>query len=65
MSLVPGRVLGAELAAILAIFTSQAWNMAAVLEILADHGKCTGNIERKQLRNGAQLGAISVPAMQP
>jgi hypothetical protein len=39
--------------------------MAAVLEILADHGKCTGNIERKQLRNGAQLGAISVPAMQP
>jgi len=28
MSLVPGRVLGAELAAIFAIFTSQAWNMA-------------------------------------
>ncbi len=28
LSLVPGRVLGAELAAIFAIFTSQAWNMA-------------------------------------
>jgi NitT/TauT family transport system permease protein len=28
MSLVPGKVLGAELAAIFAIFTSQAWNMA-------------------------------------
>ena len=28
MSLAPGRVLGAELAAIFAIFTSQAWNMA-------------------------------------
>jgi len=28
MSLVPGRVLGVELAAIFAIFTSQAWNMA-------------------------------------
>src|ERR1700682_2976735 len=28
MSLVPGRVLGAEFAAIFAIFTSQAWNIA-------------------------------------
>ena len=28
MALVPGRVLGVELAAIFAIFTSQAWNMA-------------------------------------
>ena len=28
MSLAPGRVLGAELASIFAIFTSQAWNMA-------------------------------------
>ena len=28
MSLVPGRILGAEFAAIFAIFTSQAWNMA-------------------------------------
>lgn len=28
MSLVPGRVLGAEFAAIFVIFTSQAWNMA-------------------------------------
>jgi NitT/TauT family transport system permease protein len=28
LSLFPGRVLGAELAAIFAIFTSQAWNMA-------------------------------------
>jgi NitT/TauT family transport system permease protein len=28
MSLFPGRVLGAELASIFAIFTSQAWNMA-------------------------------------
>jgi NitT/TauT family transport system permease protein len=28
LSLAPGRVLGAELAAVFAIFTSQAWNMA-------------------------------------
>ncbi|MCC7326824.1 MAG: ABC transporter permease subunit [Burkholderiales bacterium] len=28
MSLAPGRLLGAELAAVFAIFTSQAWNMA-------------------------------------
>jgi NitT/TauT family transport system permease protein len=28
LDLIPGRVLGAELAAIFAIFTSQAWNMA-------------------------------------
>src|SRR4029077_12809937 len=28
MALVPGRVLGAEFAAVFAIFTSQAWNMA-------------------------------------
>ena len=28
MSLFPGQVLGLELAAIFAIFTSQAWNMA-------------------------------------
>jgi NitT/TauT family transport system permease protein len=28
MSLAPGRILGAELAAVFAIFTSQAWNMA-------------------------------------
>src|SRR3984957_11142225 len=28
MSLAPGRVVGAEFAAIFAIFTSQAWNMA-------------------------------------
>ena len=28
MSLAPGRILGAEFAAIFAIFTSQAWNMA-------------------------------------
>jgi NitT/TauT family transport system permease protein len=28
LSLAPGRVLGAEFAAIFAIFTSQAWNMA-------------------------------------
>src|SRR5262249_30258873 len=28
MSLAPGKVLGAEFAAIFAIFTSQAWNMA-------------------------------------
>jgi NitT/TauT family transport system permease protein len=28
MSLLPGKVLGAELAAVFAIFTSQAWNMA-------------------------------------
>ena len=28
MSLAPGRMLGAELAAVFAIFTSQAWNMA-------------------------------------
>src|SRR5436305_15337790 len=28
LSIAPGRILGAELAAVFAIFTSQAWNMA-------------------------------------
>jgi len=35
MSLVPGRVLGAEFAAIFAIFTSQAWNMAFASTVAA------------------------------
>ena len=45
MNLFPGRVLGAELAAIFAIFTSQAWNMAFSLyqslkTIPADLAEC-------------------------
>ena len=50
MSLAPGRVLGAELAAIFAIFTSQAWNMAfsfyqslrTVPEELMEASRCFG-----------------------
>jgi NitT/TauT family transport system permease protein len=50
MSLAPGRVLGAELAAIFAIFTSQAWNMAfsfyqslrTVPEELVEASRCFG-----------------------
>ncbi|HJS87353.1 MAG TPA: ABC transporter permease subunit, partial [Acetobacteraceae bacterium] len=48
MGLFPGRVLGAELAAIFAIFTSQAWNMAfsfyqslrTVLHELTEAARC-------------------------
>src|SRR6478672_6033551 len=50
MSLAPGRVLGAEFAAIFAIFTSQAWNMAfsfyqslrTVPEELIEASRCFG-----------------------
>jgi NitT/TauT family transport system permease protein len=50
MSLAPGRVLGAEFAAIFAIFTSQAWNMAfsfyqslrTVPEELREAARCFG-----------------------
>jgi NitT/TauT family transport system permease protein len=50
MSLAPGRVLGAEFAAIFAIFTSQAWNMAfsfyqslrTVPEELVEASRCFG-----------------------
>ena len=50
MSLAPGRVLGAEFAAIFAIFTSQAWNMAfsfyqslrTVPEELQEASRCFG-----------------------
>ena len=38
MSLFPGQVLGLELAAIFAIFTSQAWNMAFSLYQSLTHG---------------------------
>ena len=37
LSLAPGRVLGAEFAAIFAIFTSQAWNMAFSFYQIAAH----------------------------
>ena len=45
MNLFPGQVLGAELAAIFAIFTSQAWNMAfsmyqSLKTIPADLAEC-------------------------
>src|ERR1700760_4223039 len=50
MALVPGRVLGADFAAIFAIFTSQAWNMAfsfyqslrTVPEELREASRCFG-----------------------
>ena len=38
MSLFPGQVLGLELAAVFAIFTSQAWNMAFILLPVAEDG---------------------------
>ena len=49
LGLFPGNVLGAECAAIFAIFTSQAWNMAFSLLPVAAHGAA------RSRRGGARL----------
>jgi len=67
LSLAPGRVLGAELAAIFAIFTSQAWNMAfsfyqslrTVPVELTEAGKLFG------LNAWARFWRIEVPFAMP
>ena len=67
LSLAPGRVLGAELAAVFAIFTSQAWNMAfsfyqslrTVPTELTEAGKVFG------LNAWARFWRIKVPFATP
>ena len=67
MSLAPGRVLGAELAAIFAIFTSQAWNMAfsfyqslrTVPEELVEASRCFG------LSSWMRFWRLEVPFAMP
>ena len=67
LSLAPGRVFGAELAAVFAIFTSQAWNMAfsfyqslrTVPEELTEAGKLFG------LNAWARFWRIDVPFGMP
>ena len=57
MGLFPGSVLGAELAAIFAIFTSQAWNMAfSFYQSLQDRAG-------RPRRGGAQLPALRLAAL--
>src|SRR4051812_10685442 len=67
LSLAPGRILGAELAAVFAIFTSQAWNMAfsfyqslrTVPEELEEAGRLFG------LNGWARFWRIEVPFAVP
>jgi len=67
MSLAPGRVFGAELAAVFAIFTSQAWNMAfsfyqslrTVPSELTEAGKLFG------LNGWARFWRIDAPFAMP
>jgi len=67
LSLAPGKVFGAELAAVFAIFTSQAWNMAfsfyqslrTVPEELSEAGKLFG------LNAWARFWRIDVPFGMP
>ncbi|HEX3944366.1 MAG TPA: ABC transporter permease subunit [Rhizomicrobium sp.] len=67
LSIAPGQILGAELAAVFAIFTSQAWNMAfsfyqslrTVPEELEEAGKLFG------LNAWARFWRIEVPFAMP
>src|SRR5436305_4495390 len=67
LSIAPGRILGAELAAVFAIFTSQAWNMAfsfyqslrTVPEELEEAGRMFG------LNAWARFWRIEVPFAMP
>src|SRR5437762_5607844 len=67
LSLVPGKIFGAELAAVFAIFTSQAWNMAfsfyqslrTVPDELEEAGKLFG------LNAWARFWRIEVPFAMP
>ena len=69
MGLFPGRVMGLELAAIFAIFTSQAWNMAfsfyqslrTVPEELTEAGRMFGLHRVQPCRTGRrQSGVLAV-----
>ena len=67
MSLFPGRVLGAELAAIFAIFTSQAWNMAfslyqALKTVPADLDEATRSF---RLTSWQRFWRLEVPFAMP
>ena len=67
MNLFPGRVLGAELAAIFAIFTSQAWNMAFSLyqslkTVPADLAECASAF---RLSGWQKFWRMEVPFAMP
>jgi NitT/TauT family transport system permease protein len=67
MSLFPGRVLGAELAAIFAIFTSQAWNMAFSLyqslkTVPSDLAECAASF---RLSGWQKFWRMEVPFAMP
>ncbi|GAC1341625.1 MAG: ABC transporter permease subunit [Acetobacteraceae bacterium] len=67
MGLFPGRVLGAELAAIFAIFTSQAWNMAfslyqALKTVPADLDEAARSL---RLSNWQRFWRLEVPFAMP
>ena len=67
MNLFPGRVLGAELAAIFAIFTSQAWNMAFSLyqslkTVPADLAECAAAF---RLSGWQKFWRMEVPFAMP
>jgi NitT/TauT family transport system permease protein len=67
MNLFPGRVLGAELAAIFAIFTSQAWNMAFSLyqslkTVPADLAECASSF---RLSGWQKFWRMEVPFAMP
>ncbi len=67
MSLFPGQILGAELAAIFAIFTSQAWNMAFSLyqslkTVPADLGEAAQSL---RLSGWQRFWRLEVPFAMP
>jgi len=67
MSLFPGKVLGLELAAIFAIFTSQAWNMAfsmyqSLRTVPADLQECATSF---QLTGWQKFWRLEVPFAMP
>ena len=67
MSLAPGRVLGAEFAAIFAIFTSQAWNMAfSFYQSLRTVPTELGEVSRTfRLSSWMQFWRVDVPFAMP
>ena len=67
MSLAPGRVLGAEFAAVFAIFTSQAWNMAfsfyqSLRTVPEELGEAAQNL---QMRGWMRFWRLDVPFAMP
>ena len=67
MSLAPGRVLGAEFAAVFAIFTSQAWNMAfSFYQSLRTVPTELGEVSRTfRLSSWMQFWRVDVPFAMP